>query len=157
MPKMIRALSSKGHCADYPVEKFRIRVSAYALIVHNGKLLVVQSKGSRSRWFPGGEVEVGECMQDALKRECREEAGIEIEVLELFDTREVFFYYEPEDLGFQGYLFFFRAQALTIELCHASEIDDTDVEYVEWLEPAWLSKKDFLPPGDEIFNKLFGR
>lgn len=38
--------------------------------------------------FPGGKTEAGESLEDALKREIREELGTEIEVGELLDTVE---------------------------------------------------------------------
>ena len=42
-------------------------------------------KDNRSGWvFPGGQVEIGENLIDALKREIMEETGIEIEVGEVF-------------------------------------------------------------------------
>lgn len=49
----------------------------------HGEILMVKSH--RSGWvFPGGQVEVGENVIDAVKREIMEETGIDIEVGELF-------------------------------------------------------------------------
>lgn len=46
-----------------------------------------QAKNERGLWeFPGGSVEFGETLADALKREMREEYGIEIAVGELLDV-----------------------------------------------------------------------
>lgn len=46
-----------------------------------------RSKNERDLWeFPGGAVEFGEKMSDALKREMAEEYGIEIEVGALLDV-----------------------------------------------------------------------
>jgi 8-oxo-dGTP diphosphatase len=46
-----------------------------------------QAKNERGLWeFPGGAVEFGERLADALRREMREEYGIEIEVGELLDV-----------------------------------------------------------------------
>lgn len=47
----------------------------------------LQSRNERGLWeFPGGSVEFGERLEDALKREMREEYGVEIEVGELLDV-----------------------------------------------------------------------
>jgi 8-oxo-dGTP diphosphatase len=54
-----------------------------------------QAKNERGLWeFPGGSVEFGEKLADALKREMQEEYGIEIEVGELLD---VFDHILPEE------------------------------------------------------------
>ena len=46
-----------------------------------------QAKNERGLWeFPGGSVEFGERLADALKREMREEYGVEIAVGELLDV-----------------------------------------------------------------------
>ena len=61
-------------------------IVAVAGIVVNkqGELLLVKNR-YRDTWeFPGGQVEVGENLIEALQREIREESGIEVEVGELF-------------------------------------------------------------------------
>ena len=55
-------------------------VSVAALVTNNkGEVLLVKSPW-RGWEYPGGLIEPGETFQDALKREVREEAGIEIEI-----------------------------------------------------------------------------
>ena len=55
-------------------------VSVAALVVNGeGKLLLVKSP-LRGWEFPGGLVEPGETLQDALRREIREESGAEAEI-----------------------------------------------------------------------------
>ena len=53
-------------------------VSAAGLVFKDGKVLLIRSQ--RRGWeFPGGVVEQGEMLLDCLKREIREESGIEAE------------------------------------------------------------------------------
>ncbi len=48
-----------------------------------------QAKNERGLWeFPGGSVEFGERLAEALKREIREEYGVEISVGELLDVAD---------------------------------------------------------------------
>lgn len=60
-------------------------IIATAGVVINEKDEVLMVKTHNYDWvFPGGQVEVGENVIDALKREIMEEAGVDIEVGEVF-------------------------------------------------------------------------
>ncbi len=69
-----------------------IGVGVGAVIVDGGGKLFLARRGpgarnERGAWeFPGGAVAYGEKLKDALKREIREEYGIEITVGELLDV-----------------------------------------------------------------------
>ncbi|MFA6995007.1 MAG: NUDIX domain-containing protein [Patescibacteria group bacterium] len=62
-----------------------------AIIIKNNKLLTIKrvKKDSTYFVFPGGGVEPGEKPEDALKRECREELGVEVGIKEKFGS-EIF-------------------------------------------------------------------
>ncbi len=69
-----------------------IGVGVGALIVdEQGRLFLArrgpQARNERGRWeFPGGAVEFGERLADALRREIAEEFGLQIEVGDLLDV-----------------------------------------------------------------------
>jgi len=53
-----------------------------AVIIQDGKILLVRRgvEPSRDKWsIPGGSIEWGEPMMEAVKREVREETGLEVE------------------------------------------------------------------------------
>lgn len=62
-----------------------------AIIIKDGKLFATQrGYGEWKGWweFPGGKIEEGECPEEALIREIREELDASIEIGELLDTVE---------------------------------------------------------------------
>jgi ADP-ribose pyrophosphatase YjhB (NUDIX family) len=64
-------------------------VGAGALIIKDGKLLLIKrgAKPGQGKWsIPGGLVELGERVQDAIVREVKEECGLDIEVERLVDV-----------------------------------------------------------------------
>lgn len=73
---------------DYPELPL---VGAGALIHDRGKILLVKrtNEPNRGRWaLPGGLVELGESVEDAVKREVKEEVGLDVEVERLIDIAD---------------------------------------------------------------------
>ena len=65
---------------EYPTQPV---VGVGALIVHEGKLLIVKRgvEPAKGKWsIPGGAVELGERIRDALIREVKEECGLDVEI-----------------------------------------------------------------------------
>lgn len=57
----------------------------------DGKVLIAKrgqkARNEKGKWeFPGGSVEFGEKLEDAAKREIKEEFDIDIEIIELFEV-----------------------------------------------------------------------
>jgi ADP-ribose pyrophosphatase YjhB (NUDIX family) len=73
---------------EYPV---RPVVGVGAVIVRDGRALVVRRghEPRKGEWsLPGGSLELGESLEDAVRREMKEETGLDVEVgaiLEVFD------------------------------------------------------------------------
>jgi 8-oxo-dGTP diphosphatase len=68
----------------------RFSVTAGAIITdEHGRVLLLKHRfRPGSGWgMPGGYINVGEQPSDALQRELREEAGLELDQIELFETR----------------------------------------------------------------------
>ena len=63
------------------VGREKIKVGIGVMVLKGKKVLLTKRKGAHGsgEWaFPGGHLEFGESIEDCAKRECREEAGIEI-------------------------------------------------------------------------------
>ena len=70
----------------------RPEIAVGGIVVHDEKLLMVKraTPPAQGLWtVPGGRVELGEYMVDAVRREVREETGLDVEVGELAGMFEV--------------------------------------------------------------------
>lgn len=70
----------------------RPQIAVGAVVVDDGRLLMIQRRNEPGAglWsLPGGRVEHGEHLADALRREVREETGIAVEVRDLVGILEV--------------------------------------------------------------------
>lgn len=70
------------------------KVRAAALIVRDGRVLLNRLRGDETWMLPGGTGEFGETAEETLRRELREELGVECEIGRLLWVVEHFF-----DLG----------------------------------------------------------
>ncbi len=120
-----------------------------AIIQRDERILICQRPANKARgllWeFAGGKTEEGETHAEALKRECREELGVEIKVKKLRrtecyrypDTEVRIFFYEAELAG---------GEPRAIE--HAA---------IRWIYPSQAQYFDFCPADEPLIKELAER
>jgi 8-oxo-dGTP pyrophosphatase MutT (NUDIX family) len=133
-----------------------LRVGAYALVVNEGANAVLMchtTSGSRViRNFPGGRVEQGENLKDALLREFEEEVGGKVDVATVthFHSSDGS-YINPDYPGNRMQCHYYLVQILGDIPLHGN---DADVKKLEWVPLAELPKEDMLSPDIEVTNLL---
>ena len=67
-----------------------LRNAAKAIIVRDGQVLTIEKSDGADPYFvlPGGGQEPGEDLPETMRRECREEMGVDVEVGELRFVRD---------------------------------------------------------------------
>ena len=92
--------------------------------------------------FPGGKQEAGETAADCLVRECREELGIEIDIVALLEQTS--YTYPDNKIG----LSFFAAKI-------TGGVPQKSVhQKILWVRPAELLQYQFCPADTEIVSRL---
>jgi 8-oxo-dGTP diphosphatase len=121
----------------------RTMIVAAGIVIENGRVLLAQRKPDAhlaGAWeLPGGKVEEGEDPRDALRRELREELGIDVRVGEIVDV--TFHRYEAANKTIL--LLFFDATRVP----GSAEPRALDVATFEWSGVSGLDPARF-PAGD---------
>lgn len=132
----IECIDLKGDKVLIDRDKLQFRISCYAVIVNQNKVLLVRGKTSNKYWYPGGGVEIYEKLLDALKREINEETGLTIKILGFIHFQEGFFFQNHWDKAFHTLRFYYLAKALTDEIR-----EDKDPKG-ESKKAVWVSTQD---------------
>lgn len=124
-----------------------------ALILNSeGKMLLVKSHKWGDRYtIAGGHVEVGETLAEALKREIREEVGLEIRELRLLMTQEAIF--SPEFYKRRHFIFFDF-------VCWCDDsgvvVDGDEIQDFLWAEPREALRKTLDSFTRRLVEKFLG-
>lgn len=152
--KTIRCKNNFGKFVEIPKNKFFFRPSAYAIIIKDQEILTLTNKSNHKLWFPGGGIQIGEKIEDGLKREVKEETGLSVKIGKMVLFKENFFYYQPLDEAYHAFLFFFVCETKNKKL-----LADKDVNDLESIKPRWtkinsLTKDIFGDLSEDLYKLI---
>ena len=81
-------MAGKREFPDHPV------VGVGGVVIHDNRVLLIRrgSEPLKGQWsIPGGTLELGETLEDGVRRELREETSLEVRVLDLIEVFERIF------------------------------------------------------------------
>jgi 8-oxo-dGTP diphosphatase len=138
---------------------FNIRV--YGILINDRQEVLLSDEcryGQQFTKFPGGGLEWGEGLKEALEREFREEIGIDITVGELFYLTDFFQQsaFNPDDQLLSVYYAVHYADWKSIATEDKSGWEG-DYEAHRWQSCATLSAKDLRFPIDQIVAEMLAK
>ncbi len=135
---------------------FNVRVYGLLINVRNELLISdEQQEGRQFSKFPGGGLELGEGLKDALKREFMEECQAEVEVLNHFYTTD---FYEQSSFNdsqiLSVYYFVKETGDLNLDFkIKPFDFDEGSSQSFRWMKLAELTEEDVTFRTDKIVVK----
>ncbi len=126
------------------------RPSCHAAIIEHGRLLLIQrAHDPYQGWWglPGGGVELGETVAEALRREVREETGLEIAVGRFLDLKDAIGREGGNRVLYHYVILFFTATVLGGTL----QAGD-DAARAVWVPPEALADHPLVPGAEDIIR-----
>ena len=127
-------------------------IAASAVVINDGKILMIKRarEPNKGKWsIPGGRIELGESIHEAVKREVSEECNIEIEILRLLEVSDNIIRDEERRVRYHYVLIDVLARYKTGEVNAQSDAED-----YRWVTVEELSEMDMSPQLRTILLRL---
>ena len=116
-----------------------INIRVGAIILKNGKLLMVANERSDYLYSVGGRIKFGETAEEAIVREVEEETGVSLEIDRLTFVHENYFYGDaPTNMGkliYEISFYFLMKVPDDFEPVSNSFTEDNSSEHLCWVTP----------------------
>ena len=130
-------------------------VAVGGIVIRAGAVLLIRrgKEPMKGHWsIPGGAVEPGELLADALRREMREETGLEVEVGDLLEVVERVFRNAAGEVEYHYVIHDYACEAPTGEPRAGGDAAET-----AWAPAAGLEAYDLSDSALRVIRKAFAR
>lgn len=124
-----------GNTYNVPIKDLTPRIGVYAIIIKDNKILLSKQWDGHS--LVGGGVEPGETMDEALKREVREEAGLTIKPTKIIHYKTTFFKQDSDHPAYHSFQFYFTCKIISDNIS-TPKITNNEKTYTTG-SPEWIS------------------
>jgi len=126
-----------GKTYEVAVDQLSFRPSVYGVIINDGKILLSRQWGGYD--FPGGGIELGETVEQALIREVKEETGLEVRVGHIITAGNSFFKFPFGEKYVQAIVLYYWCEVIGGTLS-ADFLDECEKQYAD--KPEWIDIKE---------------
>lgn len=132
----------KEHFVDS--SKLIFRPTAYAIFIKDNKTLVLKTMATGKWQFAGGGVDANEVIEEGLKREVKEELGIDCRIEKFIHFYESNYFHGPDTWDCPRY--FYLCASDNYFSLNKKEIKDEQAGKAQWLEVKDLNENNFQYP-----------
>ena len=122
-----------------PCDDGILNIRVGAIIMKDGKILMVGNERSNYLYSVGGRIKFGETADEAIVREVYEETGVKMEIDRLGFVYENYFYGDaPTNLGkliYEISIFFYMKVPEDFTPVSDSFTEDNSREFLKWISP----------------------
>ena len=146
--ELINCTNANGDSKEVPVNELEFRPSIYAVVIKDGNILLSRQWDGYD--FPGGAVDKGETLDEALEREVREETGLSVKRGHMLFIGDDFFIHPVHKTCYHSVVMYFTGEDPTGEIA-TDGFTETEKQFMhaaEWVPLERIDSIKFYNPVD---------